>query len=156
MAGSCYVVAYDGWFGFGAPPATVWSSIAAVDQFERWWGWLGDLRVDGAGLSAGAVLHGTVSPPLPYRMRVDVTLERCVDPRLIDATVHGDLEGDAHLRLAPDEQGTQAHVTWTIEMMQRPMRAAARVGYPVLRWGHDRVVDATVWGFRRHLGTVTR
>jgi len=36
--------------------------------------------------------------------------------------------------------------------MQRPMRVAARVAYPVLRWGHDRVVDATVAGFRRHLG----
>jgi hypothetical protein len=36
-------------------------------------------------------------------------------------------------------------------MMQRPMRVAARVASPVLRWGHDRVVDATVAGFRRHL-----
>jgi hypothetical protein len=36
-------------------------------------------------------------------------------------------------------------------MMQRPMRAAARVASPVLRWGHDRVVAATVSGFRRQL-----
>jgi hypothetical protein len=36
-------------------------------------------------------------------------------------------------------------------MMQRPMRLAARVAYPLLRWGHDRVVEATVAGFRRQL-----
>ena len=36
-------------------------------------------------------------------------------------------------------------------MMQRPMRLAARVAHPVLRWGHDRVVEMTVNGFRRHL-----
>jgi hypothetical protein len=41
-------------------------------------------------------------------------------------------------------------------MMQRPMRVAARVAPPVLRWGHDRVVDATVAGFRRHLRDSTR
>jgi len=31
------------------------------------------------------------------------------------------------------------------------MRIAARVAYPLLRWGHDRVVDATVDGLRRQL-----
>jgi hypothetical protein len=35
--------------------------------------------------------------------------------------------------------------------MQRPMRIAARIAKPVLRWGHDRVVDATVDSFRRQL-----
>ena len=36
-------------------------------------------------------------------------------------------------------------------MMQRPMRMAARVAHPLLRFGHDRVVEATVAGYRRHL-----
>ncbi len=36
-------------------------------------------------------------------------------------------------------------------MMQRPMRLADRVAHPLLQWGHDRVVDVTVTGFRRHL-----
>jgi hypothetical protein len=31
------------------------------------------------------------------------------------------------------------------------MRIAARVAPPVMRWGHDRVVEATVAGLRRHL-----
>jgi len=42
-------------------------------------------------------------------------------------------------------------VTWSIEMMQRPMRMAARLAHPLMRWGHDRVVETTVAGYRRHL-----
>jgi hypothetical protein len=36
-------------------------------------------------------------------------------------------------------------------MMQRPMRIAARVAHPILCWGHDRVVEATVQSFSRVL-----
>lgn len=171
---SCYVVDYEGRFRFAVPPAAMWSAIEQVDQFPRWWGWLTDLRADvsagadgtdarggtdtaeGGVLHPGAVLQGTVSPPLPYRMRVRVDLERCVPARLIDASVHGDLEGHAHLRLEPDADATTAAVSWTIEMRQAPMRLAARVAYPLLRWGHDRVVDATVIGFRAHLRELER
>jgi hypothetical protein len=63
--------------------------------------------------------------------------------------VHGDLEGTARLTFDGDDAEARAHATWTIEMMQRPMRVAARFAYPLLRWGHDRVVDATVDGFSR-------
>jgi hypothetical protein len=79
-------------------------------------------------------------------------LDDCIPERCIAARVHGDLEGAARLTFQGDDVETRAHATWTIEMMQRPMRMAARVAYPLLRWGHDRVVDATVDGFRRHLG----
>jgi hypothetical protein len=40
-------------------------------------------------------------------------------------------------------------------MKQRPMRLAARLASPLLRWGHDRVVEATVASFRRNLGRET-
>jgi hypothetical protein len=145
------VIDYRETFRFAATPETVWETIERTGEFEAWWGWLGDFRLDGPGLEAGSVLVGVVSPPLPYRMRIRVELEDCVRPSLIRAAVHGDLEGRARLELAPDGNGTVAAAAWTIEMMQRPMRAAARFAYPLLRWGHDRVVDATVYGFRRQL-----
>jgi hypothetical protein len=31
------------------------------------------------------------------------------------------------------------------------MRLASRFGHPLLKWGHDRVVESTVAGFRRRL-----
>jgi hypothetical protein len=30
-----------------------------------------------------------------------------------------------------------------------PLRVAAHVAHPLMRWGHDRVVDMAVAGFRR-------
>ncbi len=151
MAASPYVFDYRGRFTLAAPPPVVWGSIERGDRFESWWAWLREFRIEGGRLEDGAVLHGVVSPPVPYQMRIRVVLEQCTASSRIDATVHGDLEGNATLLLEPDGDGTEATVAWTIEMMQRPMRLAARVAHPVLRWGHDRVVDATVDGYRRFL-----
>jgi hypothetical protein len=82
---------------------------------------------------------------------VRVELDSCVPPESIDASVRGDLVGDAHLRLQPHGPGTVTAVAWTVEMKQPAMRLAALVAHPLLRWGHDRVVDITVQSFRRQL-----
>ena len=148
------MVDYRGSFAFPLPPFALWDEIERLERFERWWPWLGDLAVDGEGLRAGTVLRGSVSPPLPYRMAVAVRLVECERPHRIEARVTGDLEGPAWLALAPAAGGgTRADVAWTVEMRQPAMRLAARVAHPLLRWGHDRVVDATAAGFRRHLAT---
>jgi hypothetical protein len=148
---SPFVIDYQGTFDFELPPEAMWNVLEHSERFEGWWGWLREFRLDGGGLQAGSVLRGLVSPPVPYEMRVRVTLDRCTRPQTIDASVTGDLEGDAHLAFSPRGAGTRADVAWTIEMKQRPMRIAARLTSPLLRWGHDRVVDATVTGFRRNL-----
>lgn len=145
------VIEYRGAFDFPVPPEDVWDAMGHLDQYERWWWWLSEFRVEGDGLAPGSVLHGVVAPPLPYRMRLAVVLEDCLRPSRVDAVVHGDLEGWARLRLDPRDAGSRLTVEWTIEMMQHPMRLASRLAHPVLRWGHDRVVDATVHSFRRHL-----
>ena len=155
MARSSSVIDYRGRFAFDVPPAVVWSSIEHCERFESWWGWLREFRLEGPGLEAGAVLHGVVSPPVPYTMRIRVVLDRCTPPSRIDATVHGDLEGTARLLLEPSGEGTLAEVSWTVEMTQRTMRIAARVAPRLMRWGHDRVVEATVNGFRRNLARQT-
>ena len=143
------MIEYDGTFSFAVSIERLWLTLARLDQFSSWWGWLHDYTVDGKGLESGTVLHGVVAPPLPYRMRLDVVLGECVPERSIAAEVHGDLEGAAQLTFDGDERGASAHATWSIEMKQRPMRVAARFAYPLLRWGHDCVVEATVDGFRR-------
>lgn len=146
------VIDYRGVFHLDMPPAAVWVALDRFDQYERWWHWLSELTVEGDGLGVGSVLHGVVSPPVPYRMRIDVTILASTRPRSIDARVSGDLVGPASLRLRRAGSGTAAEVAWTIEMMQLPMRMASRVAHPVLEWGHDRVVEWTVGGFARHAG----
>jgi uncharacterized protein YndB with AHSA1/START domain len=146
-----HVIDYRDVFQLAVPPAQLWAAIERVDRFEDWWGWLREVRLEGAGLCPGSVLSGVVSPPLPYRMHVRVVLEECVPPQVIGGAVHGDLEGEARLTFVPDGEGTRASVAWTIEMTQPTMRLAARVAAPLLRWGHDRVVESTVTEFERHL-----
>ena len=148
---SAPVIDYDGTFTFAVPVARVWEMMGRFALFPSWWSWLREFSVEGQGLEDGTVLHGIVAPPLPYRMRLDVVLDECVPGRRITGFVHGDLEGTARLTVDGDDAEARVHATWTIEMMQRPMRMAARFAYPLLRWGHDCVVDATVDGFRRHL-----
>ena len=150
---SAHVIEYDGTFTFPVPVAELWATMVRVDCFSSWWSWLHEFSVEGQGLEQGTVLHGVVAPPLPYRMRLDVVVEECVPERLVRALVHGDLEGAARLTFDGDDAETRAHATWTVEMMQRSMRLAATVAHPLLHWGHDRVVDATVDGFRRRLAS---
>jgi hypothetical protein len=151
VARSPYVIDYDGTFTFPVSVAQLWAQLVQVDRFSSWWTWLSEFSVEGSGFARGTVLHGVVAPPLPYRMRLDVVLDECDPEQRITASVHGDLQGAARLTFDGDGGEARAHATWTIEMMQRPMRVAARIAHPLLRWGHDRVVDATVDGFRRHL-----
>jgi len=145
------VMEYQGHFHLAQPPAAVWAAISDVDRFETWWGWLSEVTIEGQGLRRGTVLRGVVAPPVPYRMRIAVTLERCRRPHLITAMVSGDLVGPASLRLRREGSGSVADVAWSVEMTQWPMRMACRVAFPMLRWGHDRVVEWAVAGFVREM-----
>ena len=131
-------------YEFALTPAAMWERMEHLDQFESWWPWLQEYRLEGGGLTPGSVLHGVVVPPLPYRMAIRVELTRCEQPGVIDALVGGDLEGEAHLRVRAEGIASRVEVAWTVEMMQRPMRLASRFGRPLLQWGHDRVVEMTV------------
>jgi len=146
-----FVIDYHGEFVFPLPPEQLWAYLERVERFEQHAGWLSEFRVEGNGLATGSVLCGVITPPLPYRMRLQVDLEQCERPTLIVASVHGDLEGRAQLLFAAVDGATRVEATWRIEMMQRPMRIAARRAHRLLRWGHNRVVEMTVRGFRGHL-----
>ncbi len=151
MTRSDYVIEYDRTFTFSVPVEQLWTTMTRVECYPTWWSWLREFSVDGVALEPGSELHGVVVPPLPYRIRLDIVLDESVPHRFIGAFVHGDLEGTAQLNFDTDGTTTLVRARWSIEMMQRPMRLAARIGYPLLQWGHDRVVDATVEGFRRNL-----
>jgi hypothetical protein len=146
------VIEYAGIHEFSLTPEELWAAIERVDRFGGWWGWLQEFRLEGDGLREGSVLHGVVAPPLPYRMRIRVCIVRSVEHVLLDAEVHGDLEGVAHLKMQPNPSGTTVTIGWTVEMMQRPMRLANRVAHPLLQWGHDRVVEMTLRGLPPEFG----
>jgi hypothetical protein len=144
-------IEYQGTFWFPVTPPQMWAAIERFDLFESWWAWLADFGADEGGLLPGNVLRGTVVPPVPYRLRLDVRLRRCDRPRLIEAAIGGDLRGRAALRLEAADDGTRAEVAWSLQMHSAPLRVAAHVAYPLMRWGHDHVVDMAVAGFRRRV-----
>jgi hypothetical protein len=148
-AGAVNRIEYEASFWFPVPPPRMWTIIERFDLFQSWWAWLADFWADDAGLAGGNVLHGTVVPPVPYRLRLEVRLERCERPRVIEATIGGDLRGRAAVRLAAAGSGTRADVAWSLQLHSAPLRVAAHVAYPLMCWGHDRVVDMAVAGFRR-------
>jgi hypothetical protein len=145
------VITYRRGYRFDVTPEQLWERIEQFDEYENWWPWLTELKIEGVGLSAGSILSGVVTPPLPYRMELRIELVDCHRPRAIDATIGGDLKGEARLRLRDEDGGTWADVAWTVEMQQAAMRLASRLARPLLQWGHDRVVESTVAGFRRRI-----
>ena len=141
-------VEYQASFWLPVTPPQLWAIIEQFDLFESWWVWLAGFTADDDGLVDGNVLHGTVVPPVPYRLRLAVQLQRCDRPRLVEAAIGGDLRGQASLQLAAAAGGTRADVAWSLRMHSAPLRAAAHFAYPLMRWGHDRIVDMAVAGFR--------
>jgi uncharacterized protein YndB with AHSA1/START domain len=145
-----YQIDYERAFTFAAPVDRVWATLSRPDQYPRWWPWLHDFTIEGDAFKPGTVLRGVVVPPIPYRLHLCVEIDDAEAEHHVAANVHGDLEGLARIDL--DAAGTRTRVvaSWNVEMMQAPMRLAASLGMtPLLRWGHDRVVETTVATFRR-------
>lgn len=148
------VIAFERSYTFSVAPDDLWAVLEDTDGYEAWWPWLRSFEVEGAALSEGSVMHGVVVPPVPYKMSVEVEILAVSRPKRLEAIVRGDLEGQASISLSPDGargESTRVDVSWSVEMMQRPMRVADRFARPVLRRGHDLVVAVTVAGLRRHL-----
>jgi carbon monoxide dehydrogenase subunit G len=150
------VVDYTGEFWFPVQIDDFWQLIEDFDRYQQWWPWLQEFTTERAGLVAGNVLRVTVVPPVPYRVRLHVRFDSCRRLSLTEATIAGDLRGHASLSFDEVRGGTRVRATWTLEAASTPMRVAARVARPVVRWGHDRVVEMAVTGFSRRglaLGT---
>jgi hypothetical protein len=92
-------VDYQASFWFPVTPPQLWAIIERFDLYESWWVWLAGFTADDDGLVDGNVLYGTVIPPVPYRLRLAVQLQRCDRPRLVEAAIGGDLRGRASCSL---------------------------------------------------------
>ena len=140
---------YRGAFWFPVGPDDLWETIERFDRFESWWEWLRDFGADADTLVAGNVLHATVVPPVPWRLRMDIGLAGARRPDVVEAAIGGDVSGTAVIRLEPVDDGTLVTAVWSLDMRSRSLRIAARVASPLMRWGHDRVVELAVAGFRQ-------
>ena len=58
-------------------------TLAATDQYQRWWPWLREFEA--TGLTAGDEWRCRVRPPLPYTVRFTIVLEEVEAPRTVGA-----------------------------------------------------------------------
>lgn len=138
---------FDGTWVFPVPPAQLWAVFSRTDRFQEWWPWLRTLESD--GLVEGTVSHCVVRAPLPYSLTFEVAVLEVVPERLVDTQVSGDLEGPARLDLNAHPEGSEARLSWELELRDPLLRTAAVVARPVMEWGHSWVVDTGVRQFRR-------
>jgi uncharacterized protein YndB with AHSA1/START domain len=132
-------VCSDRSFRFDVAPDVLWSVLADVDAYQGWWPWL--RRFDATGLVAGDVWQCTVQPPLPYSLTFAVSIDRVEPPHRVAATVGGDIEGAASLEVLRRGAGSEAHLVSSLAPRNPVLRAVAAVAGPVVRYGHDWVLD---------------
>jgi len=135
-------LASDRRFRFPVAPEVFWSAIGSTDEYARWWPWLIGFR-SGAerGLVGGDVWSCIVRPPLPYTLRFAVHLDDVEAPTLVTAHVTGDIGGHARLEVAPDGDGCTVRLISTLAPTGRAFAIVATLARPVVRRGHDWVLD---------------
>ena len=126
-------------FEFDAAPPALWAALGSVDDYPRWWPWL--RRFDARALAPGEEWRCTVKPPLPYVVRFTIRFDEVEVERRIDATVRGDIEGPAQLLIEPSAGGSAVTLTSSLRPTNTVLKAAALLGRPLVRYGHDWVLD---------------
>ncbi len=131
---------------FSVSPEELWDAMVRVDAYRGWWPWLRSF--DAVALAPGEVWTAVVQPPLPYRVRFDIRLGEVEAPRLASAEVSGDIEGTARIEIQPAGGGSELHFTSELAPTNAVLRTVARMAQPLVRFGHEWVLDTGLRQFR--------
>ena len=121
------------------PPGELWSAATSIDRYRSWWPWL--RHFEGAAFTEGARWRCVVKPPLPYTVRMTITLDEVREGSFVRAGVAGDVVGDAELSIAPHPDGSEARLVSRLAPASGGLALFARVARPLVRFGHDWVLD---------------
>ena len=136
---------------FAVDPPTLWSAMTDVESYRSWWPWLA--RLDAGGFDVGERWSCTVQPPLPYTLRFTIRLDDVVVGRRAAATIAGDIAGTAEVTVEPDGDGSAVRLVSALAPANPFLRGVARFARPVVKLGHDWVLDTGAAQFRhRALG----
>jgi uncharacterized protein YndB with AHSA1/START domain len=134
-------------FRFAATPEAFWAAAGATDDFTRWWPWL--RTFEARALVTGDRWRCAVRPPLRYTVRFTVRLDEVVAPTSIAASIDGDIAGRARLDVAPDRDGCEVRLTSSLSPASRVFGLVAAVAGPLVRRGHDWILDTGAEQFAR-------
>lgn len=138
----------DRWYSFDATRQRVWDAFGSTGDYQSWWPWLQEFG--GGPFAEGARWECVVSPPLPYLVRFTITLVAVHEARSVRATVEGEIAGRAEIELVDDRDGASCrlHLTSELAPTQPALRLVAIAARPVVRRGHDWVLDTGARQFR--------
>ena len=137
----------DRHYRFDLEPEVLWASLVRVEDYRGWWPWLRGF--DATAFAEGERWTCVVQPPLPYVLRFVITLEEVEPVRFVTATISGDITGHAALDLAATNDGSELRLVSSLAPSNALLRGIARVAPPMVRFGHDWVLDAGLRQFRR-------
>lgn len=129
----------DRHYSFDVDVAELWAALADVDRFDGLWPWMREFEA--RGLVVGDTWTCVVRPPLPYSVRVAVRLDDVVEPDHVGATIGGDVSGTARIDLEPTSAGSSLRLRSRLSPTGRTLTTLATVLRPVVRRGHDWVLD---------------
>ena len=141
-------------YHFAAPPRAVWATLAATHRYRGWWPWLREF--DARDLTAGERWVCRVQPPLPYSLRFVVDLVEVDAPYVVAAEVGGDIAGTARVEIAARRDGSHVHFTSRLAPTRGGVGLMAWCARPIVRRGHDWVLDTGARQFAEAVRPVTR
>ncbi|PZS18595.1 MAG: polyketide cyclase [Pseudonocardiales bacterium] len=125
----------------------VYATLADVASYPSWWPQVHAARqLDDA---SGELRCRSLLPyDLVFLIRREV--EDGAD-RILRATLDGDLAGSSQWTITPDGSGTLAVFDEDVVVRKALIRLAGPLARPVLRFNHDRMMQAGERGLRDHL-----
>ena len=135
---------------FPFTPDEFWERIQRVGDFQLWWPWL--KHFDGHRLVRGDVWACVVQPPVPYTVRFTVTLDQIIGGRMVTARISGDISGTATLTVTAATNGCHTTLVSDLAPDKQSLRVMSIAARPVVRFGHNWVLDAGVRQFTAKSG----
>lgn len=126
-------------YDFGVGVEEVWAALADVERYPLLWPWM--RHFEARALAVGDHWRCVVHPPLPYSVRVGIRLVDVVDRTRVVAAVDGDVTGSARIDLEVTAGGSAIRLRSTLAPNGRVVGVFATVMRPVVRRGHDWVLD---------------
>lgn len=125
---------------FDVAPDELWAALGDVDRYRSWWPWLRRFAA-GDGFAEHARWDCVVAPPLPYVVRFQVHLEEVVPAEVVRAEICGDIAGRATLTISDAPGGSTARLRSELRPTDPVLQRVAWLSPPIVRWGHDWVLD---------------
>lgn len=138
-------VVTDRSYRLAVDPDELWSTLTRTEHYRTWWPWL--RRFDGGAVAPKEVWACAVHPPLSYPVRFDVCIDEVDAPFGASATIRGDVTGSARLEVRAVDDGSVARLVATLAPGNGLLRMASRFAAPLVRRGHDWVLDAAARQF---------